>query len=386
MHKNFLLGLGLGLLLIIGMVVVVLLLATLVDTQEPTITKQTAIDFSQGARIEVKAPNDIREWVDEIWNFIIIDDFVYFSTKNHGLQILDISDPTNPRETASLYFRSQVSGQYRPSSFFWTGKHLYIGAGCTGGMLFLLDLADPAMPTLLDAHSLTCSGQIYVADNKAYIANNYSGVLILDVSNPLDIKKYGEIDVQDLVSIELGYREAIPSVQNLAVYKDVVLAKVSGFGPTILTLDTSDPFKMVIVSKRKGYRSSGYGLYNPYVQYDDTVYIPTRNGIRSRKIEFNSSEINFLSFDQYSLTSSTMPNLFVTQNRLYLVNSELGLHIFDISNKNDIKLITSYQPKSTTLNRVQVNNDEIALVTGDHALQIIDVKENADYKLLFSVP
>ncbi|MFN8488173.1 MAG: hypothetical protein U0350_11310 [Caldilineaceae bacterium] len=350
------------------------------------IVSSPTIDVSQGAWIDVRAPNDIQQWVNEIGNMILIQNFAYISTENYGLQILNLSDPTHPKGVASVYFHTNVFQRYIPGSFFWTGKQLYVGAGCTGGMLFILELAQPAVPTLLDAHYLTCEGMMYVAENKAYIANHYSGLLVLDVSNPADIKEYGSVGVSDLLSMEFGYRQGIPPVFLLAVYKDVALVTVWGFQPTVLRLNTSNPSKLVVVDKISG--SSSSFRYDPnYAQYGDTVYSSTQDGIFSRKIEFGSSDITLLPSSQYSLTaSSVIPNLFVTQNRLYLVSPEIGLRVYDISNKNTIKWIGRYQPLSAEITQVQVRNDEIALVAGAHIFQIVDVKEKNHYKLLFSAP
>jgi hypothetical protein len=388
MHKRFLMLL----LLIVSGTVVFLLWSDseipnhLDKSLESTIISSPKTDFSQGATIDVKGPNDIQQWVSEIRNMILIHTFAYIATENYGLQVLDVSDPTHPLGVASIYFHTQVFKQYSPSSLFWTGEHLYVGASCTGGMLFILDLAQPAAPTLLDAHYLTCSGRIYVADHKAYVANHYSGLLVLDVSNPTDVKEYGSVDVLDLVSTKPSYRQSIPPVTELAVYKDNVLITVLGFEPTMLKLDTSNPATMVVTSKRKGKSGLKIG-FNPYIHYEDTLYISTKEGIIGVPIEFGSSPTLLLPADQYSHTDASItPNLFITQNRLYLISPQIGLQIFDIADHNMVKLVGSYQPLLTTLSQVIVTNDEIALVAGAHTLQILDVKAQPPYKLLFSTP
>ncbi|MDW8069364.1 MAG: hypothetical protein RML46_10650 [Anaerolineae bacterium] len=144
-------------------------------------------------------------------------DYAYVANDDGGLRIVRVADPRNPTEVARFFVLGYVRGLAKkdrvlyasgflthtrildisdpsrptPVGFYpaFTGKafrvegnHLYLGTD----RLLILDVSDPARPDLLGQTKATTSTVtgIAVAGNYAYLAIQFYGLCIVDVSNP----------------------------------------------------------------------------------------------------------------------------------------------------------------------------------------------------------
>ncbi len=110
------------------------------------------------------------------------------SVLDNGVEILDISDPSNPSHVGAIV-DSGTTVLSGARSIFVTGNYAYV-VGDEGGME-ILDITNPGSPVHAGSISdnsttvLGGSNDIYVSGNYAYIASYYEhGVEILDISNP----------------------------------------------------------------------------------------------------------------------------------------------------------------------------------------------------------
>lgn len=120
-------------------------------------------------------------WLYEQVNAIKVHgDFAYVC-EGSGLRIIDVSDPTNPVLKASC-----LEG-WGLSDVWLQGTYAYVvGYGTGLGQLQVLDISDPADPRPVGDYGI--SGDrilaIYVEGNYAYLAAAPEELVILDISNP----------------------------------------------------------------------------------------------------------------------------------------------------------------------------------------------------------
>ncbi|GAG04484.1 unnamed protein product, partial [marine sediment metagenome] len=106
-----------------------------------------------------------------------------------GVEILDISDPSNPTHVGSITDdeTTELNGAI---SIYVSGKYAYVAARSDDG-LEILDISDPTNPTHVGAIGksatvkLDSASDIYVSGKYAYVAaTSDDGVEILDISDP----------------------------------------------------------------------------------------------------------------------------------------------------------------------------------------------------------
>lgn len=111
---------------------------------------------------------------------------------------------------------------------FVTGEHAYLAAGVAG--LQIVDVSDPADPKLVGsvgADDLEPAVSVYVSGHLAYVGTDGSGLQIIDVSDPADpqiVGSFGEDDELSIIGVE--------------VHGDTAYA---GGDASFYVLDVSDP-------------------------------------------------------------------------------------------------------------------------------------------------
>ena len=131
-------------------------------------------------------------------------DYAYVANRsiNGQLQIIDISDPTNPAPilTGQGFEIPGVTGPgiYGKSIFYKDG-YIYLGLynTATGPEFNIIDVTNPLIPVWKGGYSIGHDiNAIYVRDEFAYIASPHdSELIILDVGNPNSPTLEGEIDL-----------------------------------------------------------------------------------------------------------------------------------------------------------------------------------------------
>ncbi len=113
------------------------------------------------------------------WEVFVVDNYAYIA-KNMGMQIFDVSDPTD----------SRLTGEYRKINYtglriFVEGNYAYLVYGASNRCgVQILDVSSPADPT--EVGILPTPGRawdVFVINGNAYIADVDSGLFIFDVSD-----------------------------------------------------------------------------------------------------------------------------------------------------------------------------------------------------------
>ncbi len=110
--------------------------------------------------------------------------FAYVTDTKYGLRIIDVSNPGTPQETGYYYPPTLQRG------IFIKGNYAYVNSGKT---LRILDVSDPTVPRELGFYTTNYEIHgIFIYNNYAFLANDVNGLLILDISNPVNISVIGQ--------------------------------------------------------------------------------------------------------------------------------------------------------------------------------------------------
>ena len=170
----------------------------IVDVSDPTMPKQLSV-LTTGSNPSNVAFSD---------NYLYID-LSEYSAENpkRSIQVVGVSDPSNPQLAATVAVAPEAI--IREAS----GNRLY----CTGADGFrIIDISSPlepreigfyADPTGIEGHSTTGSGwdtmdgfaDVAVVGNYAFIASALSGLRVLDITNPSNIKEVTKLDTEVII-------------------------------------------------------------------------------------------------------------------------------------------------------------------------------------------
>ena len=174
-------------------------------------------------------------------------DFAYIAEQSGGLQIYNISSPSNPYPIAI------APVEYAAHTLALKNNLIFI-ANCNRGMT-VVDVSNPYQPVIINRYYDRDVGDleaIYIIDNFAYVASLRGVIAVLDISDPLNPWIVGQND-------EYGWGR----------YYDIIVedhyAYTSAPGHDVIIFDISDPEHISTVSiidlNHSVYRLFKYGYY-----------------------------------------------------------------------------------------------------------------------------
>jgi len=160
------------------------------------------------------------------------------------LNILDISDPTNPETlstwiTVPPYSTAHWGDVWKRSNYiYWIDREYYPDAG----KIAVFDITDPTepIPIVVDTCLQSTAHAIWIKNNYAYVALgktyevDYGGLMVLDISDPYSIDSIGffEIPGKSAINVCIKGKYAYVSVQEGGIY---VLDITNPINPTLVT-------------------------------------------------------------------------------------------------------------------------------------------------------
>jgi len=111
-------------------------------------------------------------------NVKVNGDFAYVAAGSAGLQVVDVSDRSNPRIVASLATPGNAA------DLRVVGNRVYLAAGTAG--LLIIDISNPPSPALLGSLATGDARDVAVSGNLAFIAAGSSGLQIANIGNPAE--------------------------------------------------------------------------------------------------------------------------------------------------------------------------------------------------------
>lgn len=148
------------------------------------------VDISNPSQPKLISELDTPGYAEDIF---VLRNMVYIADGEGGLRILDLSDPSAPKEVASV----PVEGGYAYEVFV-VNDFAYLAAGKAG--LLVINVATPSRPIVYSKYHVNSSKfearGVTVQGPHAFLAGAYTGVSILDVSNPAQLNLVGRFSTK----------------------------------------------------------------------------------------------------------------------------------------------------------------------------------------------
>lgn len=348
-----------------------------------------------------------------------------FVSLQHGLWVIDVSDPTAQVVVADLYLGGGGSVRIQ-------GSYAFVAATPSG--LKIVDISDPTNPSVA-AEYTTLSGELtdlVISGNYAYLGDRSGQVEIIDISNPLAPAQASFYDAGGIIrdiSVVGGYAY-------LASYLELVIIDVSDptspsfvseyadpsyvFGVTIVgdyaylgcystveVIDVSDPsaptFEVslpmsenvaIVVANGDYVYAVGTSLIFRLDVTNPASPISAGGGTcppLTRELRFTGSyawisspwsfEIHALGLNGLTPVGShgcydELSDVSVWENTAYVANETDGLQIVDVSDPSNPTILATYDDALQVLG-VLVRNDTAYVANGYYGLLILDVSNPA---------
>ncbi|CAA6820546.1 MAG: Unknown protein [uncultured Sulfurovum sp.] len=244
---------------------------------------------------------------------------VYLASGISGLQIIDVSIPTEP----VFLRRYDTLGLAHAVTLSEDEKRAYVADGSSG--LQILDLTTVEHSIFLgnyDLNSFTREISLSEDESKAYLSSGRSGLHIIDISRPLtDLNVLGSYDTRG-------------EVNKVVLSRDEAKAYVADGSFGLDILDISNLSTPVLLGN---YDTSGF--------------------VNDVKVLADGS-------------------------RAYVLDSTIGLHVIDLSSMTTPRFLGSYDSPDKITDMVLSANEHKMYVANDFSLDIIDINTGGNPRVL----
>ncbi len=263
---------------------------------------------------------------EPIYDYRVKDGLLYLAAED-GLVIVDalrLAEPT-------------VIGTYTPSdtgvyiaSVFIRDRYAYLGT-CFGGIQ-IVDISDPSNPILVGQYGWdypSCTNSIFVQNDYAYIADaSCADFHIVDVSDPENPIPIGFYDYP--WSGYTGWE--VVAAGSYAYYR---IACAEGLSDVISIMDVSDPSNPDEIT----YISTHDYAQNIFVA-EDYLYVPyaSRHVLRIYDI---SEPLNPAIISEYPGERETL-GVFVQEDYAYAIMGAYSMHVIDVSDPANPQFVAEY--------------------------------------------
>jgi len=283
-----------------------------------------------------------------------------------GLIVIDISNPTNPRQV----------GRYDTNLFLWSayavavsGHHAFVAAsdGLVDG-LCVLDISVPAQPRRV-GYLAGYTGNLAVAGGRAYVATGSAGLAVIDISRLANPQTVGHWHAEVSYSWCLYYVEGLTVVGNYAYTRTRFDCMEQPSSGGVSVFDVSDPANPV--------RVGGTSFFDEQIsdlavsgQYAYTVSVASSSGYRLRVVNVaNPATPEAVGFCNLSVAASGVA---VSGQHAYVANRGAGLEVVDVSAPAAPHRVGGYDTSGEALG-VAVSGTFAYVADGTNGLQVIDV-------------
>lgn len=282
------------------------------------------------------------------------NNYAYVADGSSGLQIIDVSDKSNPSIVGSLDTEGTsddpTGNEYLGAlDVFINGNYAYIANDASG--MIIIDVSNPSSPQQV---GIRASGErtrgVYVSGTYAYMADFWwGGLQIVDVSNPSSPVYQGGYHVDNR-----GYYEKVAVVNNYA------FIAASDFSLQII--DVSNPSAPAYTGS---YNESDYLNGSPFLK-DSYLYIATNwTGFNILDVSNPMMPINI----GHTPLPSAAADVYVVGDFAYVADTYAGLQIVDVSNPFSPNVVGSYP----TYGQDVSIKDNYAYVSTGGDLEVIDI-------------
>ena len=304
-----------------------------------SITNRTLLESSMDITLEAAPSN--------AYNLTINDGYAYIPALKDGLFIIDIHEPSNPRQIAHLDMPVPVN------LVKIKGNYAYVFGLFD---VYIVDISDPSNPYRVNEMIGNTGGpttSAVIEGNKIYMTNEW-GLLILSIEDPTRCELISDT--------ALMYNEIWSSDMTADIFVRDDIAYIAFGERGIEIYDVSDPMNIQLINQYKdtGFLTTNVQFLNGYlfVRYEENVN-NTRN-IRMLDITDPMQPIQVGNINDIGDSSFNF-SIGISNDIILIPNERKGIQLIDISDmKNPIRL--GYINTPGIANHVEIN-DGVAFVT-----------------------
>ena len=124
-------------------------------------------------------------------DIVVVGTLAYLAADGNRLQIVDVSNPASPTLLSSLVLTG--TGTPRATGVAVVGSTAYVTNAYAG--FFLVDVSNPAAPSILGSVDTPgVAEDVAIAGNLAYVADAEAGLQVINISNPAAPMIIGSVD------------------------------------------------------------------------------------------------------------------------------------------------------------------------------------------------
>ena len=303
---------------------------------------------------------DLSGWMPN--QFVIKDNFAYVASDTGSLQIVDISDLNNPNLISECTIPNMVS-----EDVVVTNNYAYlIGSG--ENSYSIVEISDPNNPELIEGFDFTgsnieiCNSKVYICTNSGNIFTN-NGLAILDITNP------------ESFDLDTHFKSGL--AEKLQVINDIAFIANGFTGLTIL--DSSNPNEITHISN---YQTSDTAL-DVIIDSTTAFVAVNENGVEIIDVS-NLTEPELLS--QIDTEYGKIRTLAKKDNNLYFGGEdEYCIYAYNIEDLENPQLLQTIPVNDFSFD-LTIYDDYLYLAGYWGGLQIFDISDSENVVELCSYP
>jgi hypothetical protein len=269
---------------------------------------------------------------DSYWNGVWAkDDALYVASGDRGVLVFDLANPADP-----LFLRALPGGGYLDAhTLYGDGNRLYAMSASPTPQTLIFDVTNAKQPVLLNRHQdpsvdpsvATFPHDAMAQGDRLYVSHWRAGLLILDVSDPLNVVKLGQYQ----------YPRSTTHTSRVGRFGDRVIAFEGGedWGAHLRVLDITDPAAIQLIGE---YRlTPGVSIHNMELKGDRLFLSHYQHGVRVLDVSLPQRPREVAYFNTWRATDRLRGNSFYEgaigirlpgDGYVYAVDTSRGLLIF----------------------------------------------------------
>ncbi len=317
----------------------------------------------------------------KIAHMVVRNGFAYLSGMTGTLQIVDVQDPQHPQLSASY------SLEHPPVALSVEQGRAYLASG---KQLTILDVSRPQSPQWMARLALSSEAvSLDVASGYVYLAMAKSGLTVLDVHEPDNVREAGSFrgDVRDVVVAD-GKAYLANGATGLTILDTSDpqalrwLGSINRIGGALsLNYDNghvalrNDRSEISLIDTRNPKQPKAVAMYRAEHPVDAMALVQkqvfTGSGALLETINFSASAPAIV---DSSINFGGSRRAVIRDDILYVADWFSGLHLYDISDPASLRHLSAYHTPGSPKG-VAVRGDYAYVGDDDHGVQIIDISK-----------